>query len=656
MRGSSAAAALPTVPGDPGDPAPARGPVGRMMARLGRSGRSIAARMLVLLTVLLLVVIVVGLGLVFLDSREYTDQVTRERVVAVSTTAASSPGVAEILGEDLDVAGASAALQPYAEQIRLATSVDFVVFLRADGTRLTHPNTTLIGGTFEGDLSTARSGQPYVTVADGSLGPSMRAVTPIIAADGTFLGLVSVGVTQAHISATVQQRMWLLVGVGVVALVVGGLGILLIARRLRRETLGLGPRELARLYSYYETVLDAVHDGMVLLDTAHRVVGINRQGQLLLDLPDEDVAGRTAEEAGITGDLAEIVESDEEITDQLVITPSRVLAVTRRRAAGAGGPVGAVLTMRDHTALQELSGEVDEMRGFTRALRAQAHESANRLHTVVSLLELGEVEEALQFAVEDLEMAQSLADQVVEGMGEPAVAALLLGKSAEASERGVELIVDPDSDLPHGAADARELVTVLGNLVDNAIDAAAAAPLTAGDGRAGPAGPPGTAGVPRRMVGVRCAPLDDRLVLEVWDTGAGLSAEVAERIFADGFTTKSVRGPAGARGLGLALVRQAVARCGGTVQAVPGDHGRFRVELPLVGHGDRRSGGAEDVAPAAQDGTAAGGSAGHGSAHGQTDPPGGAVHGPAAGDGTLVSESVEPEGDAVVQGRTRGNG
>ncbi|WP_415830442.1 sensor histidine kinase, partial [Kibdelosporangium persicum] len=129
-------------------------------------------------------------------------------------------------------------------------------------------------------------------------------------------------------------------------------------------------------------------------------------------------------------------------------------------------------TLRDHTDLQALTGELDSVKGFAESLRSQAHEAANRLHTVVSLIELDRTDEAVRFATEELEIAQQLTDRVVGAVGEPVLAALLLGKTAEASERGVELVITPDTHIDETTLPGRDLVTILGNLIDNALDAA----------------------------------------------------------------------------------------------------------------------------------------------------------------------------------------
>jgi sensor histidine kinase regulating citrate/malate metabolism len=224
-----------------------------------------------------------------------------------------------------------------------------------------------------------------------------------------------------------------------------------------------------------------------------------------------------------------------------------------------------VVTLRDHTDLQALTGELDSVRAFAEALRAQAHEAANRLHTTVSLVELGRVAEAVDFATAELASAQRLTDQVVDGVDEPVLAALLLGKAATAHERGVTLEIDPATAVGSTGIPGGDLVTIIGNLLDNAIEAA-------------------LAGDPPREVQLALWVADDRLHIRVEDTGPGLSPEAVDRAFERGWTTKEEAGavPTGlGRGLGLALAAQAVRRNGGSIAVRPGPGAEFRVSLPL---------------------------------------------------------------------------
>jgi sensor histidine kinase regulating citrate/malate metabolism len=200
------------------------------------------------------------------------------------------------------------------------------------------------------------------------------------------------------------------------------------------------------------------------------------------------------------------------------------------------------------------------VRGLAESLRAQNHEAANRLHTVVSLIELGRVEDAVEFATEELESAQLLTDTVVGAVGEPVVAAVLLGKSAQASERGIDLVIDDATRVSGLVLEPRDVVTVLGNLLDNAFDAVAESE--------------------QRRVQVRVVADDSVLDLEVSDSGPGLPDGAADQVFRRGWSTKRGDDAVG-RGLGLALVGQVVRRYGGRVEAGRSELGgaRFTVRV-----------------------------------------------------------------------------
>jgi two-component system CitB family sensor kinase len=218
--------------------------------------------------------------------------------------------------------------------------------------------------------------------------------------------------------------------------------------------------------------------------------------------------------------------------------------VSSSPASWDGRDVGAVVTLRDHTELRSVTGELDAVRGLTDSLRSQTHEAANRLHTVVSLIEMGRPQDAVEFATTELEVAQRLTDRVVSAVGDPVVAALLLGKSAEAAERGVDLTVTGELPAESGpGVPARDLVTVLGNLVDNALDA--------------------VAGATWRRVDVVLSGDESAISIAVADSGPGLEDDAAAHALERGWSTKAA-GSAG-RGVGLALVAQVARRHHGQV-------------------------------------------------------------------------------------------
>ncbi|PGH48244.1 ATP-binding protein [Streptomyces sp. Ru87] len=591
--------------------------------------RSLAGQLFAMQVVLVAVVVAGCAVFTYLTDGRQARDAAAQRVTAAARAVAASPSVAAaIRGDD-----PTATLQPYAERVRRDARINFVTIMSPDRIRWTHPDPDRIGEEFLGHTAPALRGRTFTETYTGTLGPSVRVVTPVRDGD-RIVGLVSAGITVDRIGAQLRGQLTVLAGVAAAAVLLGGLGTYVVNARLRRHTRGMNAAELSRMHDYHQAALHAVREGLLMLDGQRRVALVNDGGRELLGLP-ADAVGRNVADLGLPPPLTGALLSSEPRVDELHLTAERVVVVNTSPVSG-GERRGTVVTLRDHTQLQALSGELDSVRGFTEALRSQAHEAANRLHTVVSLIELGRADEAVEFATAELELAQALTDQVVAAVAEPVLAALLLGKAAQANEHGVELVLAPDSRIDDGvlppALPARDLVTVLGNLIDNAVDAAA------GDG--GSAGPRAV----RPRVTVTARVTEDELLLRVRDTGPGVAPDAVDEIFERGWSTKAPRpeprpgapaeippgaglsgtgsgsgsasgsgsgpaagpargGPGAAapaagaghgRGLGLALVRQAVRRNGGTVRAAAAEGGgaEFTVRLPIAGRAGAAAAGA----------------------------------------------------------------
>ncbi|MEW2302627.1 sensor histidine kinase [Streptomyces sp. NPDC006655] len=522
--------------------------------------RSLAGQLFAMQAVLI-AVLVAGYALFsYVSDRHQAQEAATRQATAVARSVADSPSVRTAV----HTRDPSARLQPYALQVMRDTEVDFVTIMTPDGVRWTHPDPGQIGRRYLGHIDAAQHGHTFSETYKGTLGASVRTVTPVTE-NGRVIGLVSAGIRVEAISRRVQEQVTALLGAAAGALVLGAVGTYVVNARLRRHTHGMNAAELSRMHDYHQAALHAVREGLLMLDGQYRVALINDGGRELLGVgPEGEVVGSSVAELGLPAPLTGALLSSEPRVDEVHLTADRVLVVNTSPVSG-GERRGTVVTLRDVTELQSLMGELDSERGFTQALRSQAHEAANRLHTVVSLIELGRAEEAVDFATAELELAQALTDQVVAAVGEPVLAALLLGKTAQANERGVELVVSDESRLDDGllpeSLSARDLVTILGNLIDNAVDAAQ-----------------GSVGA---RVTVTAYAEDAELVMRVTDTGPGVDPAHAELVFQRGFTTKPA-GPGG-RGLGLALVRQAVGRLEGklTVAEAPGGGAVFEVRLPL---------------------------------------------------------------------------
>ncbi|MCW2739169.1 sensor histidine kinase [Nocardioides sp.] len=522
-----------------------------MPTAAGARRESPVARQILLLQVLVvLVLVVVATGLAALDARRDTRASARDEAVSVALSVADSPTVRQSLATP----DPTATLQPFAEAVRADTSVDFVVIMDLDRRRFTHPTVSLIGKKFVGDLGGAPEGRVFTQEYAGTLGRSIRSVVPVRSADGDeVVALVSVGITLTRVDEQLRGDLPGILVAGLGALGVGLAGAWLIARRLRRQTHGLGEREITRMYEYYRAVLGAVREGLLLVDDDLRVQLVNEEAVRLLALP-ADAEGRSLADLGLPPGLVAAVEHRTAMADQTYVLGQQVLVFSSAPAYWRDAEVGAVLTVRDRTELQAVTGELDLVRGLTESLRAQNHEAANRLHTIVSLVEMGRVEQAVEFATAELEVAQGLADELVSAIEEPVLAALLLGKTAQAAERGIELEIvgGLPVELP---VDPRDLVTLVGNLVDNAFDAVALTRAT----------------TPQR-VRVELAGDLDSLTVGVDDSGPGIATDDRAHVLERGWSSKAQEG----RGLGLAIVAQVVSQHGGTLDVTDSPLGGAR--------------------------------------------------------------------------------
>ncbi|NLU62849.1 sensor histidine kinase [Rhodococcus sp. HNM0563] len=518
----------------------------------GRGRPLSVARQLLILQLVVFTVMAVVAGVLFvLDERREADDATGREVTEIADTFAQFPEVA--VGITTNDAGGD--LQVRAEEVRTSTGVDFVVVMGMNEIRLTHPTPEEIGRPYTGHTDQARAGATFTETYTGSLGPSIRAVAPVYDEADDLVGFVSVGVTRTHIWEEFVAGLPTILGVVAAGVAVSAVGAYLIARRFRRQTLGLDARQLRTLYEHHDAVLHSISEGLLVFDfesSRPRIDVVNDEARRLLDLPRTGPVPFDALPATVRDLL-----SRHDVRDEVHVTEGRVLLINSDAVRWDGRTLGTVVTLRDHTELRSVLGELDAVKGFADSLRAQAHESANRLHTIITMVELGRTTDAVAFATEELAMSQALIDRLTSAVREPALVALLLGKSADASDRGVELTITEDTALDSTSImSTRDLVTLVGNLVDNAIDAAR------------------ISDEPWVEVGVRQD--GTTMIVEVADSGPGMSAQTLARATARGYSTKSDH-----HGLGLALVNGLVRKYRGSLRTEPSLGSMVVVEIPL---------------------------------------------------------------------------
>ncbi|MCW2762489.1 MAG: ATPase [Marmoricola sp.] len=387
---------------------------------------------------------------------------------------------------------------------------------------------------------------------------------PILADDGTLIGLSVAEQTYPSIwdrLTGAAGNLVLFLGLGAL---LGGLGTYVVSRVVKRRTRGLAPTEIAMLADHREALLHSIREGVVAVGTDGRVTMMNDAARITLGL-EGDPVGRPVDLLGLDPHVVDLLAGDgpdsTEAQDAVALVGTRVVVFNRRAASSHGEGIGTVTTMRDRTELVSLQSQLSSNLSITDTLRAQTHEFSNQLHTISGLVQLGEYDE-VRFLVGTLTRRRAeISDFVTDRISDLAVAALLIAKTSAADERRVGLTLTPSSRLPAlDTADTADLTTVLGNLVDNALDACA--------------GRPGAA----VTVDVSTTPSGVRLV--VADNGPGVPEQLREAIFVRGFSTKPE--VLGGRGIGLPLVQLICAQRGGMISVDHRQGAVFTVDLPLA--------------------------------------------------------------------------
>ncbi|MBX4175765.1 SpoIIE family protein phosphatase/ATP-binding protein [Streptomyces geysiriensis] len=325
--------------------------------RSALSGRSVAAQVFALNVFIVLLLVVAAAVALVLQVRHDSEVEARNRSVAVASTFANSPGIREALRSP----DPTAVLQPRAEATRRATGVDFVVVMNTDGIRYTHPKPDRIGKEFVGDIAPALAGETVTEEIEGTIGPLVQAVVPVETPDGEVVGLVSAGITTENVGGAADRQLPLVLIVAGVGLVLATAGTALVSRRLLRQTHGLGPHEMTRMYEHHDAVLHSVREGVLIVGPEGRLLLANDEAQRLLDLP-EDAEGRQVRDLRLPADTAELLSSGRVATDEVHLVKDRLLAVNQRPTDVRGGPAGSVATLRDSTELRALSGRAESAR------------------------------------------------------------------------------------------------------------------------------------------------------------------------------------------------------------------------------------------------------------------------------------------------------
>lgn len=573
--------------------------------REGRRDEPTLARQFLVLQLVVVAVLLLIVGVV--SVRQSNATFTTERGSQLGATAeyvANLETVRDGLAEAQEPGGstisANALLAPSVDRGLSLSGADEILLVGLDGTVLSASDPSLLGEpALLGSSDAMERGRRWTGEVETAEGRVLAAHAPVLSVprtrpDGTSTGepvrlLGIVVAEQAYPGVGAQlgdagSELALFLGLGALLGVVGSVAV---SRVLARRTQGLGAAELARLADHREALLHSIREGVVAVDTEGRISMVNDAALDLLGLTGpgaSGVLGRPVTELGLEPHVVDLLTgaSQERARDAVALVGTRVLVLNRRSAQAGGTGIGSVTTMRDRTELVSVQEQLSTNLTITDTLRAQTHEFDNKLHVISGLVQLGEYDE-VRAVIGDITRQRSEVEGLVSSrVGDRAVAALLVAKHSVAAERGVELRIDESSRLgPLPPSLGADVTTVLGNLVDNAVDA--------------------VAGRPDPWVEVLVRDDADQVSLRVGDHGPGVPPQLREEVFVRGYSTKP--GALGGRGIGLPLVRLISTQRGGSVAVgeAPGGGAEFVVVLPL-GPEERQSRHAEqqeqeEVAP-----------------------------------------------------------
>ena len=511
-------------------------------------GMSFSSRLLIQQIAIILLIMLLSSGIYGWLTYQRLVAEVGAKTLAVAQSLAEDEDLKRILDADRTPPDPSTLpagpVQAHAEVVRARIDALFVVVTDRNGIRLAHPDPSRLGEMVSTDHSAALSGEEVTVQEVGTLGPSVRSKVPVYAADREIVGEVSVG----YSTTDILDAMWLSVGpivaVAGFAVLLGAGGSALLMRRLRKVTLGLQPEEIGELVKDQEVVLYGVDEGVIGVSADRRLTICNDKAKRLLNLP--EAAGQPLAELDFPPAMLALLEQESGQESAQMLVGATVLIVSVRKVVHSGQDLGWVVMVRDRTDVQELSRQLDAVGTLSQALRAQRHEFANRLHAVSGLLDIGQPAEASAYLRRTLETGP-LKYPLENGglLTDTFLLAFLGAKSTQSAERGVNLRLGQNTLLHSPLADAQDVTTVLGNLVDNAITAAVQ----------------GTS--PDRWVEVEL--LSDRgtLHLTVSDSGDGIPEQLRGSLFEEGISSAGAGYSAGrGEGIGLGLARQ-LARLGG---------------------------------------------------------------------------------------------
>ena len=514
------------------------------------------------ITILVFAVVVVALLITnVLISRSIKSEIqngTGRQANSIAHIMARSPIVIEGLMNEKSVA----AMQVYVNESQKEGDVQFIVILDMQGVRKSHPDKDKIGKRFVGgDEIEALNGKEYITIARGTLGDSLRAFVPVIAPDGQQIGVVVVGILLNTIVALVREISKVLLLVTLIGMVIGIVGAFMLSYNIKKTLFGLEPEAIAKRLEERNAMLQSVYGGIIAVDSQGMITMVNNEALKMLNLLEshDNPVGKPVQLYIPNTRLLEVIRTG--VAEYNQEQNFRGLSVLTNRLPMMinGKIIGAISTFHDKTEVKRLAEELTGVRDYVDALRAQAHEFMNKLHVILGLAKLESYDQLAIYINRIVSKQEAEVSFVSKRIREPVIAGFILSKLSVAREKNVYMHLAEESYVPQPKQEhvVHELVTIIGNLLENAFDAVERSTL--------------------REVELHMYYDEEALYIHVSDTGEGILPEIHENLFKKGASSKGKH-----HGYGLYLVKCSVEQLHGEIdfETRPGEGTVFTVRVP----------------------------------------------------------------------------
>ncbi|MCW6525394.1 sensor histidine kinase [Yersinia ruckeri] len=483
----------------------------------------------------------------------------KEKSFAVARTLALSPIVINGLNHQSD----RNQIQAFADSISKSNELLFIVVTDMQGIRYSHPNPMMIGQHFVGDdLQPALIGEENSAINRGTLVPALRVFTPIFNAQHQQIGVVAVGVSLINIQSVIHENLWSVPWTIIFGILVGTLGTWFLVKALKKIMFGFEPYEITNLFEQRDAMLQSIKEGVIAVDTHCRITLVNHEAKrlfkqngplanLLLDNTSKYWPNRL--------NLQQVLDTGTARRDEEINFNGSILLANTVPVVVNGDIIGAIATFRDKTEISHLMQRLTGMANYADALRTQTHEFMNKLHVILGLLHMKHYTQLEDYILKTADNHQEEIGSLLFKIKSPVIAGFLLAKINRARDLGITLLISEDSRLPDTQDEQTtiSLITVLGNLIENALDA--------------------MQDMPQKEINISFYHTGEVLHCEVSDNGPGITTEQQDKILHEGFSTKG-----SGRGIGLTLVQRSLEAVAGTLEfeSEAGIHTQFFIKIP----------------------------------------------------------------------------